>query len=92
MSAISLVGQLTTPVMASIVVALVLLFLLGGCLVFAIRCYRKVPQGTAIVRNGFKGTKVDFSGMVVIPILQKAEYMDISVSYTHLTLPTIYSV
>ncbi len=79
MSAISLVSQVGPPVMILIVAGVILGVLLLGVLVFAIRCYRKVPQGTAIVRNGFKGTKVDFSGMVVIPILQKAEYMDISV-------------
>ena len=51
---------------------------LGG-LAFAVRCYHKVSQGTAIVRNGLGGTKVDFSGQVIVPIIHKAELMDISV-------------
>ncbi len=63
----------------AIAVSLILGTLLLGVLVFAIRCYRKVPQGTAIVRNGLGGTKVDFSGMLVLPILHKPEFMDISV-------------
>ena len=65
----------------AMIIAVTVIFgtLLLGVLVFAIRCYRKVPQGTAIVRNGWGGTKVDFSGMVVLPILHKPEFMDISV-------------
>ena len=51
------------------------------CGIFAllIRCWQKVSQGFAIVRNGMGGTKVSFSGMIVIPILHKSELMDISV-------------
>ncbi len=36
-------------------------------------------QGQALIRNGVGGTRVSFSGMFVIPILHRAEYMDISV-------------
>lgn len=54
------------------------LVLVGG--VFALlTCYRKVAQGQALVKNGVGGTKVDFSGMVIYPIIHRAEYMDISV-------------
>ena len=51
------------------------------CGIFAllIRCWQKVSQGFAIVRNGMGGTKVSFSGMIVIPVLHKSELMDISV-------------
>lgn len=55
-----------------------ILFILGIS-VLIIRCWRKVTQGTAIVRNGVGGTKVSFTGMFVIPVLHKAELMDISV-------------
>ena len=55
-----------------------ILFVLGIS-VLIIRCWRKVTQGTAIVRNGVGGTKVSFTGMFVIPVLHKAELMDISV-------------
>ena len=50
-----------------------------GAFVFMLRYYRKVNQGSAIVRNGMGGTNVSFSGDWVIPILHKAELMDISV-------------
>ncbi len=55
------------------------LILLCGILALLIRCWQKVSQGFAIVRNGMGGTKVSFSGMIVIPILHKSELMDISV-------------
>jgi uncharacterized membrane protein YqiK len=44
-----------------------------------IRWYHKVPQGTALVRNGMNGTQVSFSGMVVVPVIHRVEMMDISV-------------
>lgn len=50
-----------------------------GLLFFFSRFYRKVDQGTALVRNGIGGTKVKFSGSFVIPIMHQAEYIDISV-------------
>ena len=37
-----------------------------GLLVIIIKCYRKVLQGQALIRNGMGGTKVCFSGMIVI--------------------------
>jgi uncharacterized membrane protein YqiK len=42
------------------------------------RFFRKVQQGQAIVRNGVGGTRVTFNGMMVLPIIHQAEYMDIS--------------
>jgi uncharacterized membrane protein YqiK len=55
------------------------LFVILGIIAFFIRCWRKVAQGSAIVVNGPRGTSVGFSGMLVIPIIHKAELMDISV-------------
>jgi flotillin len=61
-------------------VGLVLLVLvLFGVLYMFVKLYQKVDQGTALVRNGYGGTKVSFSGMFVVPILHRAERMDISV-------------
>src|SRR5688500_2912159 len=57
---------------------LLLLILIGG-VVSMLTCFRKVEQGRAIIRNGLRGTKVSFSGLTVFPIIDKAEYMDISV-------------
>ena len=50
-----------------------------GVAVLVSRFFRKVEQGQALVRNGMGGTKVSFSGMVVLPVLHQAEYVDISV-------------
>jgi flotillin len=42
--------------------------------------YKKVPQGTAMVRTGRGGTLVEYdSGMSVVPIIHMMETMDISV-------------
>ncbi|QKX05115.1 flotillin family protein [Aquimarina sp. TRL1] len=42
--------------------------------------YKKVPQGQALVRTGFKGTKVATDrGLYVVPVFHKVEIMDISV-------------
>jgi uncharacterized membrane protein YqiK len=61
-------------------IGIVLLVLFGVGLVFSIlTCFRKVEQGRAIIRNGMRGTKVSFSGLTVYPVIDKAEYMDISV-------------
>jgi uncharacterized membrane protein YqiK len=64
-------------VFATIVVFTVLFGV--GFLALLVKCYQKVSQGQALIRNGVGGTRVSFSGMFVIPILHKAEYMDISV-------------
>jgi len=68
--------------MADAVVTTIIVFvvLFGvGFLALLVKCYQKVCQGQALIRNGVGGTKVSFSGMFVIPILHRAEYMDISV-------------
>lgn len=65
-------------VIALVVLALAVILL--GVLALFVRCYRKVDQGMALVRNGVGGTKVTFSGILVFPVLHKAEYMDISVN------------
>lgn len=51
----------------------------GGIAALLVKCLRKVPQGSAIIRNGMGGTKVSFDRDVVIPILHIVEMMDISV-------------
>ena len=64
--------------MGAIIAAVLAVFFIG-LLAFISRFFRKVEQGQALVRNGFGGTKVSFSGMIVLPVLHKVEYMDISV-------------
>src|SRR5512136_2753116 len=57
----------------------ILIIILVGVFAMIVRCYRKVDQGKALVRNGMGGTKVSFSGIIVLPIVHKVEIMDISV-------------
>lgn len=64
-------------VLTTIIIFLVLFVV--GFLALLVKCYHKVCQGQALIRNGAGGTKVSFSGMLVIPVLHRAEYMDISV-------------
>ncbi len=55
------------------------IIILLGILVLVSRFYRKVHQGQAVVRNGVGGTRVSFNGILVLPVVQQIEYMDISV-------------
>ncbi len=61
-----------------VAIGLGVLMILGAG-VMLVKCYQKVEQGTAIVRNGFSGSKVSFAGIFVIPIIHRAERMEISV-------------
>ncbi|MFF9478322.1 flotillin family protein [Streptomyces sp. NPDC014733] len=48
--------------------------------VFAVtRLYRKVHQGQALIVSKYRKVEVTFTGAVVLPVLHKAEVMDISV-------------
>ena len=67
----------TQELMAVVVVAVVIVVV--GFLAMIIKCYKKVSQGEALIRNGMGGTKVSFSGMFVIPVLHNVEFMDVSV-------------
>ncbi|MFE5515123.1 flotillin family protein [Streptomyces sp. NPDC056529] len=61
-----------------VLVAVVLLFVL--VLVFVIgRLFRKVEQGKALIVSKMRKVDVTFTGQVVLPVLHKAEVMDISV-------------
>ena len=61
-------------------VGMVLFLMLAIGLIYTfVKLYQKVEQGTALVRNGLGGTKVSFGGMMVLPVVHRAERMDISV-------------
>jgi flotillin len=60
-------------------VALIGAVILIGLLSLILKCYKKVNQGTALIRNGMGGTKVSFSGMMVFPVIHRMEQMEISV-------------
>ncbi|MFJ9728343.1 flotillin family protein [Streptomyces sp. NPDC101209] len=61
-----------------VLVAVVLLVALTLLLVVG-RLFRKVEQGRALIISKTKKVDVTFTGAVVLPVLHKAEYMDISV-------------
>jgi len=60
---------------------LVTLIIIGGLFAIVylvVTCFRKIEKGTALIRTGIGETKVTFDGMFVIPILHRADLMDIS--------------
>ncbi len=70
MSALSIGG--------GVLVAVVLLIGLGALLLFS-RLFRKVDQGQALIISKTKHVDVTFTGAMVLPVLHRAEVMDISV-------------
>jgi uncharacterized membrane protein YqiK len=63
-----------------LIVCLAMAVIVVGLFILLVKCYRKVAQGTALVRTGMGGARVSTSsGMVVVPVLHRAEPMDISV-------------
>ncbi len=62
----------------SYVAIAVVAFIVAGAIAWIVKMYKKVEQGKALVRNGMGGTKVDFAGMFVVPVVHRAELMDIS--------------
>ncbi|GAA3367468.1 hypothetical protein GCM10020367_66980 [Streptomyces sannanensis] len=61
-----------------VLVALVLLIAIAMLLVIS-RLFRKVEQGKALIVSKMRKVDVTFTGQVVLPVLHKAEVMDISV-------------
>ncbi len=64
--------------MLLIVVGIILVMGMG-ILAMVTKCYVKVDQGKALIRNGMGGSKVTFSGTFVFPVLHRAEVLDLSV-------------
>jgi uncharacterized membrane protein YqiK len=62
----------------AILIAVVVLIALG-VLLFLSRMFRKVEQGKALIVSKVRRVDVTFTGAVVLPVLHKAEIMDISV-------------
>jgi uncharacterized membrane protein YqiK len=62
------------------VVGLLFAVVLGFALLYmVVNCWRKVDQGTALIIVGGSKPTVHFSKAIVIPMIRKAEVMDISV-------------
>ncbi|MEU5993905.1 flotillin family protein [Spirillospora sp. NPDC047418] len=68
----------TITIGAGVLLALALLIALGLVLMVS-RLFRKVDQGRALIISKLKKVDVTFTGAVVLPVLHKAELMDISV-------------
>jgi uncharacterized membrane protein YqiK len=71
--------------LAAASVVLFVLLLIAGFLVLVTRFYRKVDQGRALIINKVQGEPVvSFTGGIVLPIIYRAEVMDISVKTVEL--------
>ncbi|MEU6390182.1 flotillin family protein [Streptomyces sp. NPDC046939] len=73
-----------TTVGIGVSVAVVLLVAVVQLLVFT-RLFRKVEQGKALIVSKMRKVDVTFTGQVVLPVLHKAEVMDISVKAIEIT-------
>ncbi|WP_040494667.1 SPFH domain-containing protein [Ilumatobacter nonamiensis] len=62
---------------AVVVIVVVAVVILVALLVS--RLFKKVPQGQALVVSKWRSVVVTFTGQIVIPVIHKAEIMDISV-------------
>ncbi len=51
---------------------------LAGFAWITVKLYRKVDQGRALIINRMRDVKVTFNGGMVIPVVHRAEFMDIS--------------
>ncbi|MFI0035457.1 SPFH domain-containing protein [Streptomyces mutabilis] len=61
-------------------------FLLAAVVLFVVaRLFRKVEQGKALIVSKMRKVDVTFTGQVVLPVLHKAEVMDISVKTIEIT-------
>ncbi|MGW7329420.1 flotillin family protein, partial [Streptomyces sp. NPDC054840] len=67
-----------------VLVAVVLLIALALLLIVS-RLFRKVEQGKALIVSKMRKVDVTFTGQVVLPVLHKAEVMDISVKTIDIT-------
>jgi uncharacterized membrane protein YqiK len=64
-------------VLALIAIGALLLF---GVLILIVRCWKQVVQGQAMIINKMRNEpQVTFTGAIVLPVIHKAEVMDLSV-------------
>jgi uncharacterized membrane protein YqiK len=64
---------------ATLITFVVVAVVFIGLLLMIIRLYRKVAPGQALVVTKLRTRKVSFTSALVLPIIHRAEYMDISV-------------
>lgn len=68
----------TIAIGVGVLLALVILVALAGLLLVG-RLFKKVSQGQALIISKMRRVDVTFTGAVVLPVLHRAEFMDISV-------------
>lgn len=61
-----------------VTVAVIIIAFLG-LIFWILSMYKKTVQGVVLLRTGYGGAKVFFNAGVVIPVIHRLEYMDISV-------------
>jgi uncharacterized membrane protein YqiK len=61
-----------------VLIAVILIIVVGVLFLFT-RLFRKVEQGKALIVSKMRKVDVTFTGQIVLPVLHKAEIMDISV-------------
>ncbi|WP_327368272.1 flotillin family protein [Streptomyces sp. NBC_01217] len=72
--------------MNAITVGIVAFLLIAGVLLLVVsQLFRKVEQGKALIVSKLRKVDVTFTGQVVLPVLHKAEVMDISVKAIEIT-------
>ncbi|GHH52875.1 flotillin family protein [Streptomyces candidus] len=69
----------------AVVLGAVVLLVAVGLLLVLTRLFRKVEQGKALIVSKMRKVDVTFTGQVVLPVLHKAEVMDISVKTIDIT-------
>lgn len=63
---------------AAVVIIVFAIIIVLGLIALFISAYKRVPQGKAIIRNGFGGFIVSFNGLFVIPFIHKMELINIT--------------
>jgi uncharacterized membrane protein YqiK len=61
-----------------------LVLILFGLFIMVAKWYKKTIKGEVLIRTGWGGTKISFSGLLKIPILHNMETMDVSVKKVEL--------
>jgi uncharacterized membrane protein YqiK len=71
---------MSPALISTIVAALLAIFIVFGLFALFSRFFRKVNQGEALIVNPWRGEpEVTFTGRLVLPIVHRAEVMDVSV-------------
>ena len=62
-----------------LIIALIPIIFVTGIIMLIFSSYKKVEAGKALVISGVRGKKVSFSDILVVPVLEKYEIIDIRI-------------